>query len=178
MILVGDPKQSIFRFRGGDIFSYLKMKEHFVANKSYRLDKNWRSQKEIVEMVNLLFQQPNSFLLDNLDYFPSSSVLKQNEGVYLEDKPQTAFKIWDCEWNEKTHQKSFGQEGLENKILLHLAGEISRMIALGQQGKLMLGNEKLEPKMICILVPTNENIYKVRQYLTKFGIYASATKAK
>ena len=175
MILVGDPKQSIFRFRGGDIFSYLKMKEHFVANKSYRLDKNWRSQKEIVEMVNLLFQQPNSFLLDNLDYFPSSSVLKQNEGVYLEDKPQTAFKIWDCEWNEKTHQKSFGQEGLENKILLHLAGEISRMIALGQQGKLMLGNEKLEPKMICILVPTNENIYKVRQYLTKFGIYASAT---
>ena len=49
------------------------------------------------------------------------------------------------------------------------------MIALGQQGKLMLGNEKLEPKMICILVPTNENIYKVRQYLTKFGIYASAT---
>ena len=175
MILVGDPKQSIFRFRGGDIFTYLKMKEHFVENQSYRLDKNWRSQKEIVEMVNLLFQQPNSFLLDNLAYFPSSAVLKQSEGVFLEKEPQSAFKVWDCEWNEKPHQKGLGQENLENKILMHLAGEVSRMIALGQQGKLMLGKEKLEPNMICILVPTNENIYKVRQYLAKFGIYASAT---
>ena len=175
MILVGDPKQSIFRFRGGDIFTYLKMKEYFVNDQSYRLDKNWRSQKEIVEMVNLLFQQPNSFLLDNLEYFPSSAVLKQSEGFFLEKEPQAAFKVWDCEWNAKAYQKGLGQASLENKILMHLAGEISRMIALGQQGKLKIGNKKLEPNMICILVPSNENILKTRQTLSRFGIYASAT---
>ena len=171
MILVGDPKQSIFRFRGGDIFNYLKMKEYFINNQSYRLDKNWRSQKEIVEMVNSLFEQPKSFLLDNLEYFPSSAVLQQHEGVLCNEKPQPAFKVWDCEWNEK----SLGQESLENKILLHLASEISRMIALGQQGKLKIGSKKLEPNMICILVPSNDNILKTRQILSKFGIYASAT---
>ena len=94
MILVGDPKQSIFRFRGGDIFNYLKMKEYFINNQSYRLDKNWRSQKEIVEMVNSLFEQPKSFLLDNLEYFPSSAVLQQHEGVLCNEKPQPAFKIF------------------------------------------------------------------------------------
>ena len=29
--------------------------------------------------------------------------------------------------------------------------------------------------MICILVPSNDNILKTRQILSKFGIYASAT---
>ncbi|MBZ2279968.1 UvrD-helicase domain-containing protein, partial [Buchnera aphidicola] len=50
LLLIGDPKQAIYSFRGADIFSYLYAKSHI--NKHYYLDKNWRSSKEICQSIN------------------------------------------------------------------------------------------------------------------------------
>ena len=72
------PKQSIVSVV--EIFLAILKKSLAFCGKFFF----WRSQKEIVEMVNLLFQQPNSFLLDNLK---ASSVLKQNEGGISGRKP-------------------------------------------------------------------------------------------
>lgn len=60
LIMIGDPKQAIYSFRGGDIHTYLSAR-HFVPEMSrYTLSTNWRSQPQLVASVNQLFAQSQS----------------------------------------------------------------------------------------------------------------------
>lgn len=47
LILIGDPKQAIYGFRGGDIHTYLKAAG--TADARYTLGVNWRSDRALVE---------------------------------------------------------------------------------------------------------------------------------
>ncbi|MGW8186833.1 MAG: exodeoxyribonuclease V subunit beta, partial [Desulfobacterales bacterium] len=51
--MIGDPKQSIYGFRGADIFSYMEAAE--LATKKYTLYENWRSEAGMITAVNTLF---------------------------------------------------------------------------------------------------------------------------
>ena len=55
LIWVGDPKQSIYRFRGADLETYLAVKE--TAN-AHTLAANFRSDPPLVAAVNALFSGP------------------------------------------------------------------------------------------------------------------------
>ena len=53
---VGDPRQAIYGFRGGDLFVYLEAKRDISKNgKIYCLDKNYRSAAGMVKCVNDIF---------------------------------------------------------------------------------------------------------------------------
>lgn len=52
-IMIGDPKQSIYKFRGADIFTYLEAAKH--ADHQATLNRNWRSLPQVVERTNALF---------------------------------------------------------------------------------------------------------------------------
>ncbi|THU05146.1 exodeoxyribonuclease V subunit beta [Lampropedia puyangensis] len=56
LLLIGDPKQSIYRFRGADIYSYLAAKQE-TQGRHYALDTNFRSTQAVVDAVNHVFQQ-------------------------------------------------------------------------------------------------------------------------
>jgi exodeoxyribonuclease V beta subunit len=55
LFLIGDPKQSIYGFRGADIHSYLSARRA-TAGRHYQLGVNYRSTSELVEAVNQLFR--------------------------------------------------------------------------------------------------------------------------
>lgn len=54
LIMIGDPKQAIYAFRGGDIHTYLKARQA-TAGRHYTLDTNFRSSAAMVGAVNHLF---------------------------------------------------------------------------------------------------------------------------
>ncbi|WP_251973046.1 UvrD-helicase domain-containing protein [Sphaerotilus microaerophilus] len=56
LLLIGDPKQSIYGFRGADIYSYLAARGA-TAGRQYMLDTNYRSTEALVEAVNRVFTQ-------------------------------------------------------------------------------------------------------------------------
>lgn len=56
LLLIGDPKQSIYGFRGADIYSYLAAK-HETVGRHYALDTNFRSTQAVVDAVNYVFEQ-------------------------------------------------------------------------------------------------------------------------
>lgn len=56
LFLIGDPKQAIYSFRGADIHTYLKAREH-TAGRHYSLDTNYRSSTAMVAAVNALFER-------------------------------------------------------------------------------------------------------------------------
>jgi exodeoxyribonuclease V beta subunit len=54
LFLIGDPKQSIYGFRGADIHSYLAARRA-TEGRHYKLGTNFRSTKALVSAVNQLF---------------------------------------------------------------------------------------------------------------------------
>ncbi|MFO7736772.1 MAG: UvrD-helicase domain-containing protein, partial [bacterium] len=74
MFFIGDPKQSIYRFRGADIFAYFKAAEN--ADKKYTLNVNYRSDHELVSAVNKFFSIENPFASSLLEFREVSSSRK------------------------------------------------------------------------------------------------------
>ncbi|NDY95818.1 exodeoxyribonuclease V subunit beta [Wenzhouxiangella limi] len=55
LFMIGDPKQSIYAFRGADIYTYLRARSATASEDHFTLPKNHRSTRPMVEAVNALF---------------------------------------------------------------------------------------------------------------------------
>ena len=55
MVLIGDPKQSIYGFRGTGLQAYNRAKKSIKSEMHYRLDTNYRSREILVDALNHLF---------------------------------------------------------------------------------------------------------------------------
>ncbi|WP_250658046.1 exodeoxyribonuclease V subunit beta [Alkalimarinus coralli] len=53
LYMIGDPKQAIYGFRGGDVFAYLTARDQ--ADVQWFMDTNWRSSSKMIEAYNRLF---------------------------------------------------------------------------------------------------------------------------
>ena len=109
LILVGDPKQAIYSFRGGDIHTYFHAIEEINPEK-YILNINYRTSKEIVDKLNKLFsasiekENLSWFSNSQFDYKPVQASVEVPENfknlspfnAYLIDaeKPKDAYELW------------------------------------------------------------------------------------
>ncbi len=67
--MIGDPKQAIYAFRGGDIFAYLKASKQ--CDQRFTLEKNYRSAPLLVNGVNQVFlNQENPFSFKGIEFTP------------------------------------------------------------------------------------------------------------
>jgi exodeoxyribonuclease V beta subunit len=53
LVLIGDPKQAIYAFRGADVHAYLQARR--VVRSEWTLDVNWRSDQSLLEAYDALF---------------------------------------------------------------------------------------------------------------------------
>ncbi|KGJ99688.1 exodeoxyribonuclease V subunit beta [Thalassotalea sp. ND16A] len=66
LYLIGDPKQAIYAFRGGDIFTYLTAGKR--VQQQWLMDTNWRSSEQMIRGYNHLFYG-NDLNADKKDIF-------------------------------------------------------------------------------------------------------------
>src|SRR5690606_40359751 len=66
LVLVGDPKQSIYSFRNADVFAYFAARAG--ARRQLPLGENQRASAELVAGLNLLFAQPDVFGLGEIEF--------------------------------------------------------------------------------------------------------------
>lgn len=88
LFIVGDPKQSIYRFRGADpqVYHEIKSKPEFRGH-VYVLNSNYRSNPGIIEWVNDKFNVNGNFKGDSYAYSPMSAEvpkLSYCDGVVLD----------------------------------------------------------------------------------------------
>lgn len=58
LFVVGDPKQSIYRFRGADVGVFLQTKDEIAAaGETVFLEENFRSRPELISFVNAFFRE-------------------------------------------------------------------------------------------------------------------------
>ena len=60
LLLVGDPKQAIYGFRGGDVANYNRLKTRFRPDEQHRLDTNRRSSPNLIAALNEHYLQDDN----------------------------------------------------------------------------------------------------------------------
>lgn len=81
VVFVGDPKQAIYSFRGGDIFTYFRATAAIPAESRRSLPVNYRSAKDLVASVSAVFTSAGNaspFADGGLTLFPE--VVAHHEG--------------------------------------------------------------------------------------------------
>lgn len=95
LLMIGDPKQAIYAFRGADIFTYMKARRQVSSH--FTLAINWRSGDDMVTAVNQLFSSSSrAFIYENDIPFEPVSASPQAKGRYweLENQRQPAMTWW------------------------------------------------------------------------------------
>ena len=82
--VVGDPKQSIYRFRGADVFAYLRTRG--TAHSIRSLERNWRSVPALVEAVNAVFAGANPFAVPEIPYPPVMPGRDRRDPLRIEEE--------------------------------------------------------------------------------------------
>jgi len=101
-MMIGDPKQAIYRFRGADIFTYLKAAKE--ANERFNLGTNYRSSQPLVEGVNRLFDFKNDpFIYKNIEFL-NVGAAKKNLVFQLNNQPEPAFRFYINDKDKSTQQ--------------------------------------------------------------------------
>ena len=70
LILVGDPKQSIYGFRGADVSSYCEARNQAGAG-LFTLTANWRSSPAMIDRFNGFFARPVFFQTSDIVFSPA-----------------------------------------------------------------------------------------------------------
>ena len=72
LIVVGDPKQSIFRVRGADVFDYVDARARLGDKQAQlQLTRNYRSTPALVEAVNAVFHRDDALVLPEIGFEPA-----------------------------------------------------------------------------------------------------------
>ena len=96
LILIGDPKQAIYGFRGADLGTYLKARSQAARSdepRVFSLTKTYRAPQTLVSAVNAVFAPPGAFLNPGLPFTPASSGLKNDGLVLLRDGQPGAVRL-------------------------------------------------------------------------------------
>lgn len=68
LLCVGDPKQAIYRFRGGDVLNYNLLKQLGVES-GFSLTTNFRSNKTLIDALNIWFDNANTHCFGDDIYY-------------------------------------------------------------------------------------------------------------
>lgn len=181
LLLVGDPKQAIYRFRGGDVTNYNLVKNYGkkqcgqpILDTSLVLDVNRRSNRELIESLNVWFGdnglmgvQNHAYLGDGIAYrkiaaFEEKQRLSwQNTPPvqsYLSQRPVTIL-----------HSEYAGKSMVPNNIALHINSLL--------QSNQTITNRPIQPSDIAVLASNKNDLAQVQQALETLGIQAVAASS-
>jgi ATP-dependent exoDNAse (exonuclease V) beta subunit len=159
LMIVGDPKQSIYRWRGGKAEQFIELsKDHNPFNNPEKvlehLDKNYRSYSQIIEFNNEFFQ-----LLSNEFEHEDYKDLYQNHSNQKTNAKTGGYV--NISFIPKIEESEDDEEALD-KTQLYLLATLNTIQKVQKQG--------FELKDIVILTRKRSHGIAVANYLTEQGI--------
>lgn len=172
LTLIGDPKQAIYSFRGGDIFTYMKAK-NLPAMQQYTLQTNWRSQPDLVNAVNQFFSyREQSFIYsDSIAFTPVEASLQNSANFLTVDKvAEPPISLWHIPL--RAYGKPFSKTEASQHLNQATASEIARLLKAGREGRAQINGEPLRSGDIAVLVRTAFQGEDLRRVLESKGIHS------
>ena len=178
MLLIGDPKQAIYAFRGADIFTYLKARED-TAGRHVTLGTNYRSSRAMVEAVNHCFRYADehpagAFLFreeggDNPLPFLPVEAKGRHERLVHQGQPLPAMTLWPLEADEPLSKTAYQTEMAER-----CASYMAELLSAGQKGESGFKTDDtltpLKPSDMAVLVNGLQEARAIRQALASRGV--------
>lgn len=166
--LVGDPRQAIYRFRGGDINAYLRAKQDILRNGNiYYLDVNYRSSVQMVNEVNAIFGNRYKPFGDIDIDFPELASRPAEEAPELlrNGTPAPRAMIRHCSNNAGSIMLLWG-----------CAQRIGEMIS-GKSGETFPDGSPVCPGDIAVLMRSNAECVQMQSILEYYNIPAVCLKS-
>ncbi|MCF7837727.1 MAG: exodeoxyribonuclease V subunit beta [Candidatus Marinimicrobia bacterium] len=177
LLLVGDPKQAIYGFRGGDVFTYFEARRHVPESQRYSLSRNYRSEPNLVAAINELFQdgEPGAtFRAGRNIVYPGdldAHGLKPEQILLRNGQPDPRpLQLWMRTRAEK--ESVSATSALARGLLADTAREIVRLLS---DDTLRFGGpapRAIQPSDIAVLVLTHGDAAHVQKELIQRGVNA------
>ncbi|OBJ83827.1 exodeoxyribonuclease V subunit beta [Mycobacterium asiaticum] len=168
LILIGDPKQAIYAFRGGDIVTYLDAAQ--TAGEKRTLATNWRSDSALVDRLQVVLR--GAQLGD--PRIVVHEVAASHQGHRLAGAPHNdPFRL------RVVRRETLGRKGLTNPRIDELREHIGKDLAT-DIGRLLAADatfdgRPLEARDIAVIVEKHKDARACHDALTRAGIPAVYT---
>ena len=178
-ILVGDPKQSIYRFRGADLGSYQELKKKTVTLAA--LDQNRRTDKGLIDALNAVYAaHPSPFpgleeKAQVVATHPGSRLLSTHGAKG--GKPLEVWWVAATEKNKDGSPKALAKNAVRFLLLRQMANHIAASLARNDRVKEGDVRRPLRPSDIAVLASKNDTLDGMRSLLRERGI-AVAQKSR
>jgi exodeoxyribonuclease V beta subunit len=161
--LIGDPKQSIYAFRGADVDAYLRARANALPERRFTLDTNWRSDGALLQAMNSLWRGGGVFGLRDVDY--------------VEVNPAAGGEGWKLQ--RAAAPDAPPARPLELRLVSETASDLATLVAAEARALLDGGSvtgpsgpRPVRPRDIAVLVRSHKDADMVRRALTRSGIPA------
>jgi exodeoxyribonuclease V beta subunit len=161
LCLIGDPKQSIYKFRGADIYSYLAARDQIPPDRHFTLDTNYRSDQAFIEAQNRLWNRhADAFFIDGeISY--SDVEWNSNRDMQSPLVGSLGALHWIVDENEADEAeltKNDAQERAAHITAQHI------------QQTLEEGGDQLSPSDIAVLCNSNKEAALIKRTLFDYGL--------
>lgn len=166
LVMIGDPKQAIYRFRGGDIDAYLRAASSVDGDDVMHLDTNHRSARGYVTACNELFDIAGRALatdpLHGIAYRDVLASTRRDGAPYRIDglaveRPLVLHYLPDAPVNA---------EARRDAALDACANHIVKLLSGGHA----IGDTPLQPGDIAVLLPKNKHVSALQMRLRARGV--------
>jgi exodeoxyribonuclease V beta subunit len=176
LLLVGDPKQSIYRFRGADVHSYLQARED--ATRRHTLGENHRSHPLLVAAVDRLFGGPLAFALPGIA-LPTVTPAIPAEALAIrgDDGPPLQIRWLEPMPGPGGKPSAWRREDLEERIARDVGDECVRLLGSGVRLAGRGGERALAANDIAVLTRTNAQAVRMQRELRERRVHSAIGRA-
>jgi exodeoxyribonuclease V beta subunit len=177
LVLIGDPKQAIYAFRGADVYAYLEAAE--AADARATLEINWRSDQGLIDAYDAMFG--GAKLGHEGIVYRRVEAAAANRAPRLSGAPSDAplrVRVVNRGDAGLTRQGYARAAGAREHIAKDLAADLVGLLSSGAEVERRsgtgetLGRERVQPGHVAVLVRTHRNAALVRDALDAAGVPA------
>ncbi len=170
LVMIGDPKQAIYSFRGGDIAAYLRASTR--ANHRFSLATNYRSSRALVEAMNSLYGHTDGgFDHREIHYQPVSAAGRTDEKPYTVNGAPIARPLTIHDFRgEAVDSKGQPLSSVTALEPLALDDCANRIVELLNDPQQQIDGRRVTPGDIAVLLSTNTQIVALRVRLVARGV--------
>lgn len=173
LFLIGDPKQAIYGFRGGDVHTYLAAAA--LAERAPPLERNFRSRPGVLRAIESLYANAGErpFVVDGIDFHPVQPGDRRSDDDFIVDgaaAPALTVRMIAPDANGEAHNVERSRELATGACVAAIHDVLSR----GREGRATIDGKPVQPGDIAVLVRRHNDATRIQRALTAVGIPAVA----
>ncbi|HEX7369264.1 MAG TPA: UvrD-helicase domain-containing protein [Rhodanobacteraceae bacterium] len=183
LVLIGDPKQAIYGFRGGDVHAWLLAREQ-AEGEPLRLDESQRAGRGVNAGINALFSRDDAFVEKGIKHEDVHAAARVAERALLVDGvPVAGVQAWRIPAtgtvNKDGSARTWYKGDAQTRIEAACVARIVEWLQGAREGRVLLrdgdgSTRALRARDIAVLVDSNREARSMQNALARAGVPAAS----